>query len=130
MNISLKTLLISAFMIFFISIGYTYGQSENEKIDKLIEQKRYYNKKNKVAGGFKIQIYNGSRNGALNAKSEFSESYNEWPLEMKFETPNYKIWIGNFKTRLEADRALVKIKRKFSNAFYFKPKIDNVNLKQ
>ena len=41
MNISLKTLLISAFMIFFISIGYTYGQSENEKIDKLIEQKRY-----------------------------------------------------------------------------------------
>ena len=109
-------------MIFFISIGYTYGQSENEKIDKLIEQKRYYNKKNKVAGGFKIQIYNGSRSGALDAKSEFRESYNEWPLEMKFETPNYKIWVGNFKTRLEADRALLRVKKKFGNAFIFKPK--------
>jgi hypothetical protein len=43
---------------------------------------------------------------------------------MEFETPNYKIWIGNFNTRLEADRALVKVKRKFAYAFYFKPKKD------
>ena len=41
---------------------------------------------------------------------------------MKFETPNYKIWIGKFKTRMEAERALVKIKRKFETAFIFKPK--------
>ena len=41
---------------------------------------------------------------------------------MKFETPNYKVWVGNFETRLEADRALRRIKRKFANAFIFKPK--------
>ena len=41
---------------------------------------------------------------------------------MRYETPNYKIWVGNFKTRLEADRALQRIKRAFNSAFIFKPK--------
>ena len=50
--------------------------------------------------------------------------------EVNLSELNYKIWVGNFKTRLEADRALVKIKRKFSNAFYFKPKTDSTNPKQ
>jgi hypothetical protein len=41
---------------------------------------------------------------------------------MVYETPNYKIWIGNFRSRLEADKALIKIKKKYINAFIFKPK--------
>ena len=47
---------------------------------------------------------------------------------MRFETPNYKIWIGNFKTRLEADRALLLIKKKFYSAFVFKPKKEKMGL--
>lgn len=93
--------------------------NQNDDIDKLLKLKKEINKDLSL---FKIQIYNGSRSGALEAKSEYKQSFNEWPLEMTFETPNYKIWIGNFKTRLEADRALLKIKKKFGNAFIFKPK--------
>lgn len=93
--------------------------SQNDDIDKLLKLKKEINKDLSL---FKIQIYNGSRSGALEAKSEYKQSFNEWPLEMTFETPNYKIWIGNFKTRLEADRALLRIKKKFGNAFIFKPK--------
>lgn len=93
--------------------------NQSNEINQLLKLKKDINKEDQF---YKIQIYNGSRSGALNAKSEFRESYNEWPLEMKFETPNYKIWIGNFKTRLEADRALLRVKKKFGNAFIFKPK--------
>ena len=93
--------------------------NQSNEINQLFKLKKEINKKEQF---YKIQIYNGSRNGALNAKSEFRESYNDWLLEMKFETPNYKIWIGNFKTRLEADRALLRVKKKFGNAFIFKPK--------
>ena len=122
MNISLKTLLISAFMIFFISIGYTYGQSENEKIDKLIEQKRYYNKKNKVAGGFKIQIYNGNETQANKIKREFEVVFPEYSTTIKYKSPEWKTQVGPFKTRLEADRTLLTIKENYSGAIVIEDK--------
>ncbi|MBT8377528.1 MAG: SPOR domain-containing protein, partial [Bacteroidia bacterium] len=50
--------------------------------------------------------------------------YGQWPVSMRFNTPNYKIWVGNFTNRLEADRALVRIKRNYMNAFIFQPKDD------
>lgn len=71
---------------------------------------------------YKIQIYSGNRNGAESAKSNFESTYDQWTPIVQFETPNYKIWVGNFVTRLEADRALKKIKSEFPSAFIFKPK--------
>jgi hypothetical protein len=33
----------------------------------------------------------------------------------------YKVWVGNFKTRIEAERNLKDIKLKYPNAFLIKP---------
>jgi hypothetical protein len=93
--------------------------NQDKDIDVLLDLKKEVNKSQ---SNYKIQIYNGNRSGAKKTRLEFRNLFSDWPTSMKFETPNYKIWIGNFKTRLEADRALLKIKRKFINAFIFKPK--------
>jgi len=95
--------------------------NQDKKIDALLTIKKSVNASE---ANYKIQIYSGNRPGADKAQSEFKSSFVEWSTTIEFETPNYKIWVGNFNTRLEADRALVKIKRKFANAFYFKPKKD------
>lgn len=71
---------------------------------------------------YKIQVYQGNRSGAEEAKTKFTSTYDEWPISMEYETPNYKIWVGNFRNRLEADKALIKIKSNYANAFIFKPK--------
>ena len=68
---------------------------------------------------YKIQVYQGNRSGADEANSKFASIYNEWPISMEYETPNYKIWVGNFRSRLEADKALKKIKKKLWQCFYF-----------
>ena len=93
--------------------------NQDPQIDELLELKKEVNKKSK---NFKIQIYNGSKVGAENAQSTFRKYYSGWPASLEYETPNYKIWVGNFETRLEADRALLHIKKKFAHAFIFKPK--------
>ncbi|GAA4894755.1 hypothetical protein GCM10023311_19300 [Flaviramulus aquimarinus] len=80
------------------------------------------NKSANSSDRYKIQVYSGNRSGAQNAKKEFGSSFLDWRATMQYETPNFKIWVGNFRTRLEADRALKKIKRKFNSAFIFKPK--------
>jgi len=100
--------------------------NQDKDIDVLLRLKKDINR---TESNYKIQIYNGNRIGAEKARLEFRNSFLDWTTYMKFETPNYKIWIGNFKTRLEADRALLMVKKKFFNAFIFKPKKEKRNLK-
>ena len=121
-----KSLSLAVLITFFLSANVfaqtgTVEVNQDRKVDALLKAKKEVNVSE---SNYKIQIYSGNRPGAERAQSEFRYSYGEWPSTKEFETPNYKIWVGNFKTRLEADRALVKIKRKFAHAFYFKPKKD------
>jgi hypothetical protein len=97
--------------------------------DKDISTLLEYKKDLSTVDLYKIQVYQGNRTGAETAKSQFATHYNEWPISMEYETPNYKIWVGNFRSRLEADKALIKIKKNYNNAFIFKPKKikDNTN---
>ncbi|MBN4070112.1 SPOR domain-containing protein [Olleya sp. AH-315-F22] len=95
--------------------------NQDKQIDALLKLKKDINR---TEANYKIQIYNGDREGAEKSRIEFRKSFSDWSTNMKYETPNYKIWIGNFKTRLEADRALLKVKKKFRNAFIFKPKTE------
>ncbi len=95
--------------------------NQDKQIDALLSLKKDINR---TESNYKIQIYNGNREGAEKARLEFRKSFMDWSTSMRYETPNYKIWIGNFKTRLEADRALLKVKKRFGNAFIFKPKKD------
>ncbi len=70
---------------------------------------------------FKIQLYYGNLSGANNVIGKFRKDFSEYPSSIEYETPNHKVWVGNFRNRIAADRALIKIQQKFSNAFVFKP---------
>lgn len=98
--------------------------NQDQRINTLIDLKKDMNLES--SNRYKIQIYSGNRKTAEKTKTEFKYKYNNWEPAMVFETPNYKIWIGNFRTRLEADRALKKIKKHFSSAFIFKPKKEKI----
>lgn len=94
---------------------------QDTQIDKLLEFKKDITT-NEI---YKIQVFSGNRSSAEKAKTDFLNSYKDWPVSMEYNTPNYKIWIGNFTNRLEAERALQKIKLQYQTAFIFKPKISN-----
>ncbi len=113
---------------FFMTLSYSFSQQGNvvvnqdQKINVLLNLKKEMNKNESDSERYKIQVYSGNRSGAYDAQKEFSSAFGDWYASIQYETPNFKIWAGNFRTRLEADRALKRIKRKFPNAFIFKPK--------
>lgn len=120
---ALKSLLFIAFLMVNLTAFSQEGEVtviQDKAIDKLLE----FKKDLRTQEIYKIQIYSGSYAMAEKTKSEFRNSYGQWPVSMEFNTPNYKIWVGNFRSRLEADRALLRIKRKYMNAFIFQPKSD------
>ena len=119
-----KFVLTIALIVGFSMIGNaqegTVIIEQDAQIDKLLE----YKKDIKTVETYKIQVFSGNRSSAEKVRLEFRNSYGQWPVNMEYSTPNYKIWVGNFRSRLEADRALLRIKKNYGNAFIFKPKKD------
>ena len=94
---------------------------QSELIPELLELKSEMTKDGKLGERYTIQLYYGDNNAASNVIKEFRAKYNAMPSSVVYETPNYKVWVGKFRNRLEADRALLKIKADFPSAFIPKP---------
>lgn len=123
MIISLKRIYITAFLALILGITTIYSQSENEKIHNLIEQKRNFNKENKNSIVYKIQLYNGNETQAYKIKQNFTTAYPEYDTKIIYKSPEWKTQVGNFNTRLEADKVLNIIKAKFVGAIVLEDKI-------
>jgi hypothetical protein len=96
--------------------------NQDKHIAVLLDLKKELNKTENSTDRYKIQVYSGNRAEAENTQSNFNATFSKWPSTIVYEYPNFKIWAGNFNTRLEADRSLKEVKQKFSSAFIFKPK--------
>ena len=103
-------------------IGQENNQSINQdsSIYKLLRLKTDYNKKIFESSFYTIQIYYGDLKEADSISKAFSEEFKEIKTSLIFETPNYKVRVGNFKTIIDASKNLEKIKRKFRGAFILK----------
>ena len=125
--LTIRKITFTALSVFFYT-GITNAQegeinlSQDARIGKLLTYKTEINQETDNDNRYKIQIFNGNRKNAEKAKSRFESKQSELKAKIKFETPNYKVWVGNFRNRLEADRALLKIKESFPSAFIPKPR--------
>ena len=95
--------------------------NENDKIPHLLELKKGLEKENKLTVGYTIQLYYGELSIANDIIKEYRNNFDSWPASIEYETPNYKVWVGNFNSRLEADHARLEIKETFPSAFILKP---------
>ncbi|MEO1031797.1 MAG: SPOR domain-containing protein [Bacteroidota bacterium] len=125
MSVKLRHISI-AISALFLSLNLAAQQGEvtidqDRDIDKLLE----FKKDIETTKIYKIQVYQSvDPDKAQREKLNFLNAYGEWPVEIVWNTPNYKVWVGNFATRLEADRALAKIKKNYMNAIIFRPKAE------
>ncbi|MCK0129890.1 SPOR domain-containing protein [Flavobacteriaceae bacterium F08102] len=96
----------------------------SEKIKKVIAKKLAYNKSIEQVSGFRIQLFYGSEEGARKTGEEFLSLFPEGKTKLQFDSPDWKLMVGNYKTKLEADRALVEIKEAFVTAIIVPAMVD------
>tara|TARA_B100000029_G_scaffold354185_1_gene346969 strand:- start:79 stop:468 length:390 start_codon:yes stop_codon:yes gene_type:complete len=96
------------------------SKGPDSTIKKLLKLKTDYNKKIYESSFYTIQIYYGNLKEADSISEVFSEEFEEIETSLIFETPNYKVRVGKFKTIIDASKALENIKRKFRSAFILK----------
>ena len=110
--------LFTAFLLFFFfgktTLNAQSSNNESPQIKKLLAKKREYNKR--YGYGFRIQLYNGSETQARNYKRRFENEFPGVFSKLEYDAPEWKIQVGNYKTRLDADKAINKIREKFYGA--------------
>ena len=86
------------------------------RINELVAQKKEYNKKVNSYPGYKIQIYYGSEKECYEIEEEFNSQFPEIQTSIIFSTPQWKLQVGNYRTRLEADKGILNIKKEYPSA--------------
>lgn len=79
--------------------------------------------------GYRVQIFYGSdRREVFNEQSKFNNSFPELNTYITYKQPNYYLRVGDFRTRLEAQRLMNELKPFFPTLFIFREKINAPNL--
>lgn len=79
---------------------------------------------NKDITGYRIQIFNGSRRESLQMRSRFIDAFPGIPVYSIYEQPEFKIQVGDYRSRIEAERALMRIQEVFSGSLVLKTTIN------
>ena len=87
---------------------------------KFFQIKKNFSKKTFESTYYTIQIFYGSLNEADSIYNNFKENYQDVKSELIFETPNYKVRIGEYKDINVAAQSLEKIRRIYPGSFIIK----------
>lgn len=95
--------------------------SQDQRFEQLLKEKRKINNSITINDRFKIQIFTGNAELSKKALMDFRKANKKTDATIVFHTPIYKVWVGNYKTRIEAEKKLEEFKKKYANAFLVKP---------
>ncbi|UTW68156.1 SPOR domain-containing protein [bacterium SCSIO 12643] len=100
------------------------------KVQELNEIYTEQSKNKPQIKGYTVLLYSGSgANSKLKARNillEFNEKFPDCnsASHLTWKSPNYEVRIGDYRTKLEAERLLQKIKEEFPTAFVKKAMIE------
>ena len=95
--------------------------NENPKFKKLLELSKKANNEYFKSNYFSIQVFSGNFKNADSTLNFVKGKYINDSIFFFFETPNYKVHIGKFKSKIEAQKRLRNVSKDFKSAFILKP---------
>ena len=102
--------------------------NQSSRIDTLVMKQRQIHVNDSTIDGFRVQIFMELGNEALHhadsVKSKFSEKYPDIPIYLVFGQPYYRLRIGDYRTRLEAENMYQQVKKEYKNAFVTADRIE------
>ena len=97
----------------------------NKKLDAILDTIAMRNKSVKFVNGFRIQIYVGNdRKSADDAKIYTYQRYPEIFPYLSYQQPIYKVKIGDFLNRMDAERYYSDIKELYPSAMILPDRVE------
>ncbi|WP_127136520.1 SPOR domain-containing protein [Flagellimonas oceanensis] len=97
------------------------GQVTIQQDPKINELVKLYAKVNANTGFYQIQVGFGNYARAQDLLSQVEIDFPDWYSKIEFESPTYRVRLGRFKTKLEAERKYLEVRKKYPDAMLLKP---------
>jgi hypothetical protein len=98
------------------------------RIEDLENRYKSINEKEQKINGYRIQIFSNSGaesyEQATEVQTEFLKIYPEVKSYVVHQKPRFKVRIGDYRTRLDAERFYLEIKENFPDAFIVRDRIN------
>ncbi|MGP1991181.1 SPOR domain-containing protein [Zobellia laminariae] len=107
------------------SLTFSYAQQgqinieQDEKITDLIE---IYKTSNESSDYYRIQVGFGSYSKAQNLQNNVEQDFPDLPSKIDFDSPTYRVRVGRFQNKLDAERKFKEVRKKYPDAMLLKPK--------
>ena len=122
---SKKIKLIFLFFLFFSwqSFSQNFTAKINDKVEfkKLLDLSEKANSEYFSSNYFSIQVFSGVYKEADSVLNIIKNNYVNDSIFFFFETPNYKVQVGKFQSKVEAQKKLRSVIKEFKAAFILKP---------
>ncbi len=106
---------------------------QDDKIAMSLDKHIYEESKNRGISGYRIRIFSNSganaRKEGQEAMAGFIKRFPNLATYFIFDTPFYRLYVGDFRNRSEAYKYLEKIEDSFPSAFIVRSKINYPSLK-
>ena len=100
---------------------------QDPKIEQLIE---VYKTTNSRADYYTIQVGFGNYEEAKELKDLVKIDFPQWTPQIIFDSPTYRVRVGRFRTKLEAERKFIEVRKKYPAALILKPESETRIRKQ
>lgn len=96
----------------------------NKQLDNVLDSIDRFNIARKFVDGFTIQVYSGlKREDALNTKKSLTNSFPDLVSEVEYAQPNFRVKVGRYFNRLDAQRDYILVKKNFPTAIVIPDKV-------
>ena len=107
------------------TVGSAEAMHINRKVDEQLSVIGEKNRAIRYAPGFRIQLYIGNeRIQAENAKMQINQNFPELAPYLSYNQPTYKLKVGDFMRRIDAERYYSQIKQLIASAMLIPDKVD------
>lgn len=96
----------------------TVSIEADPKIERLLN---IYKEANANANYYTIQVGFGTYDEAEALRQEAALEFPEYEPNIVFDSPTYRVQIGKFTTRLEAEKKYLEVRQKFPAALLLRP---------
>ncbi len=97
---------------------------QDPRIDSLVASYQKMNEENPGIRGYRVQVFFGERKIAREKKADLLESYPDAKAYISYLAPNFRVRVGNYRTRLKALEALEILRSDFPGAYVVKDRIE------
>lgn len=86
------------------STSVVHGEVTYHADERLMRFLDAYPDKEKVIPGYRVQIFLGGKTEAQRVRQAFMQRYPETPAYLSYMAPNFRVRVGDLRTRLDAER--------------------------